>query len=165
LCRPPGAGGAARARLLDYALPAGVGAIAAVLMVTPHAIGLEPSLFASRLIVATPFFIAHAFAKRPRRYALAVGVSLAASALFPGVSGPTITAARNFYGVVRVTHDDSGQFVQLVHGNTVHGMQSNAPALHDQPLGYYHRQGPLGAIFDAFHAKAPTNASVGVIGL
>ena len=83
-----------------------------------------------------------------------------ASALFTGVSGPTITAARNFYGVVRVTHDDSGKFVQLVHGNTVHGMQSNAPALHDQPLGYYHRKGPLGAIFGEVQPDKPLNRTV-----
>ena len=157
--------GASRAKTLDYVLPALVGALAVGLLVMHRHLGLKPNDFLSRLIVATPFLIAHSFSKRPRRYALSVGAALVASTLFTGMSGSTIAAERNFYGVVRVTHDDSGRFVQLVHGNTVHGIQAVAPKDRETPLGYYHRTGPLGPIFRAFDAHAPADASVGVIGL
>jgi spermidine synthase len=170
LCRRvPAARDNPRERALDLVLPAATGALGVALLLGHRAVGLareDATGFVSRIVVvATPFLVAHGFLARPRRHALAIGAALAASTLFTAVSGRTVLAARNFYGVVRVRHDEGGRFVELVHGNTVHGLQSLDPSQRLTPLGYYHRTGPLGAIMDAWSAGAPSPARVGVIGL
>lgn len=76
-------------------------------------------------------------------------------------------AERNFFGITRVTRDPAGLFHQLVHGNTFHGRQHRDPDLRSEPLTYYHRLGPVGALFDAFRIR-PTHSQdphLGMIGL
>jgi hypothetical protein len=48
-------------------------------------------------------------------------------------------AARNFYGVIRVTSDEvsRGELRQLFHGTTTHGVQVNIPGLRSKPTAYY----------------------------
>ena len=48
-------------------------------------------------------------------------------------------AARNFYGVIRVTSEEvpSGEMRQLFHGTTTHGVQANVPGLRSKPTAYY----------------------------
>ena len=52
----------------------------------------------------------------------------------------------------------------LYHGNTVHGRQSTDPNRQHEPLSYFHRDGPLGQIFQAFNAN-PASRNVAVVGL
>ena len=71
---------------------------------------------------------------------------------------------RNFFGVLSVRVDILGECLNLEHGTTVHGMQSLDPSQRQEPLGYYHRESPIGQLFAALtpeRAKQP----VGVIGL
>jgi hypothetical protein len=154
-----------RERLLDVALPALVLLLGVGLLLARSALALDSGSFATRLVVSAPLLVAHGLLRRPLRYALAVGAGLLASTLFPGEAGRTVVAWRNFYGLIRVTHDDRERFVQLVHGNTVHGRQYLDPALRKVPLAYYDRSGPLGAIFAAWGARVPAPARVAVIGL
>ncbi len=54
----------------------------------------------------------------------------------------------------------------LVHGNTIHGMQHLDPRLRDEPLTYYHKDGPIGQYFQALAKKHDDRlTSVGLIGL
>ena len=53
---------------------------------------------------------------------------------------------------------------QLLNGATSHGQQSLFESQRHEPQGYYHRTGPLGAIFDALQPRRPL-AEVGVLGL
>jgi hypothetical protein len=71
---------------------------------------------------------------------------------------------RNFFGVLSVRVDTSGECLNLEHGTTVHGMQSLDPSQRQEPLGYYYRDSPIGQLFSAL---TPTRAKqpVGVIGL
>ncbi len=55
-------------------------------------------------------------------------------------------------------------FRKLIHGNTVHGMQSLDPEEQDFPLTYYHRNGPIGKLFEAL-AGDPRLENVALIGL
>jgi hypothetical protein len=51
----------------------------------------------------------------------------------------------------------------LVHGRTLHGIQSLDPARRNESLAYYHRTGPIGQVLTTFaHHPAKT---VGVVGL
>ncbi|MBI5623681.1 MAG: fused MFS/spermidine synthase [Elusimicrobia bacterium] len=69
-------------------------------------------------------------------------------------------ALRNFYGTYRVVED--GRMRMLMHGNTLHGMQSRDETRTREPIAYYHRLGPVGDVFELLGAGF---ADVGVVGL
>jgi hypothetical protein len=106
---------------------------------------------------------------RPRRFALGLVAVLLGGSVYSGAVGTTLVAERNFFGVVRVLRDPSGQFVQIVHGNTIHGRQRLDPAHRDEPSGYYSRLGPLEQVFDQLHAlqasAGKAGSAVAVVGL
>jgi len=82
-----------------------------------------------------------------------------------------LSAARNFYGVLRVVHRDdaSGPQVAMIHGRVVHGVQSLDERRRDLPTAYY---GPSSGIGVAMHRHPKRQLSgesgtlrVGMIGL
>ncbi len=76
-----------------------------------------------------------------------------------------IRRARSFFGVLRVTRDkDDKGYTELRHGTTLHGRQANDPERRAEPLSYYHREGPIGQLFDELHRRAPS-LRIAVIGL
>ncbi len=74
---------------------------------------------------------------------------------------PVLHAERTFFGVHRVLTDDRGRHL-LANGTTTHGMQDGRQP--DEPLGYYHREGPIGEYFANLDATGPSR-QVAVIGL
>jgi hypothetical protein len=76
----------------------------------------------------------------------------------------TLYQERSFFGVLRVKLDPQLKANVLTHGTTVHGLQSWDADRRDQPLGYYHRAGPLGQLFKALEGSAATQR-IGVVGL
>src|SRR5262249_32789916 len=88
-----------------------------------------------------------------------------AASLHPGPHGATLFYERNFFGVVRVTEEPDTGWHRMVHGNTEHGRQAwEDGRSQPEPLGYYHRHGPAGAIFQAINAR-PGSPAVAVCGL
>ncbi len=171
LCRAPAsvpAGSAPSAsRPRDDALVAiAIGLLAAALIALGRAAKLEPGGLAFKALLGLPLLVSYGLLDRPRRFALAVGATLIASSLYPGASGRTVVSLRSFFGVVKVTHDDAGRFVQLAHGNTIHGRQSLDPALRGVPVLYYHPTGPIADVFEAARRGAlAREPRVGAIGL
>lgn len=54
----------------------------------------------------------------------------------------------------------------IIHGTTMHGMQVyDHPEWSDRPLGYYHPDGPCGALMRVLHSIRPENARVCILGL
>src|SRR5205085_2052245 len=86
------------------------------------------------LIFGLPAAAALALARKPARYALALGAILFAGALDPGRLGETLHMERNFFGVVRVTKSPDGKFVYLVHGSTLLGQRKVDDPGHPLPL-------------------------------
>ena len=77
--------------------------------------------------------------------------------------------ARSFFGLHQVEEDTAfvnplPRFRRLIHGTTWHGFQHTDPARACEPLAYYHRQGPLGHVFDEFQTQGDQQ-QVAVIGL
>ncbi len=104
--------------------------------------------------------------RRPLRFALVALSVLAASGLGPGVSGRLLHIERNFFGVVRVTHDAERNVHRLFHGSTLHGQQSLDPALRREPSTYFTRSGPIGQVFAAIKPRLePPGARVAIVGL
>lgn len=54
-------------------------------------------------------------------------------------------ADRSFYGTIRVVETRDGQWRRLVHGTTVHGVQSTNETIAHTPTGYYGPQTPIGS--------------------
>ena len=69
------------------------------------------------------------------------------------MSGRLLHIERNFFGVVRVTHDAEQNVNRLFHGSTLHGQQSLDPALRREPSTYFTRSGPIGQVFRAMEAR------------
>lgn len=96
------------------------------------------------------------FAGRPVRFALGLGALL----LITSVPPTSMTAARTFFGVVRVERHGSEHV--LIDGTTVHGVENFSPGHRDEPLSYYSPQGPLGQIFRTFGDRLH---DMGIVGL
>ncbi len=77
---------------------------------------------------------------------------------------PSIASARNFYGILRVTHqtDHIGLMRELRHGRTRHGFQYHEYPQRTWPTSYY---GPHSGVGVALKALDQTNRRVGIIGL
>ena len=126
---------------------------------------MEQTAFTPRMqyVVAfgLPALLAFSVSRQPIRFGLAMGAILTVAAVFGSSRGHTVHSERTFFGVHRVAVDLSGAYHQLLHGGTIHGLQSLDPARRREPLGYFSAGGPVGQILGSF---APRPARVGVVG-
>lgn len=146
---------------LDVALPIAVAALT-LLLVT----GMQKTVFSPRtqylVAFGLPALVAFGFSRQPVRFGLAMGAILTVSTMFGSSRGHVVHSERTFFGVHRVAIDSSGAYHQLLHGGTIHGVQSVDPARRREPLGYYGAGGPAGQILGSL---APRPARIGVVGL
>ncbi|MFI5459785.1 MAG: spermidine synthase [Isosphaerales bacterium] len=112
------------------------------------------------------FFACVTAGRRPVRFALVVAAVLVAGGLSHGPSGRLLHIERNFFGVVRVTHDAERNVHRLFHGSTLHGQQSLDPALRREPSTYFTRSGPIGQVFGAIQPRIDLPGErVAIVGL
>ena len=89
--------------------------------------------------------------RRPLRFGLGIAAAFLASQFYIGPYGHILDMERSFFGVYRVANDPTGRFRDLLHGATLHGMQSLDPAKSRIPLAYYTAGGPAGQIASAVY--------------
>lgn len=154
-----------RATRLDLLMPLAIFALTAVLALVASRFDLDVVERVALALGIPLFLLNHFFAPRPLRFALGLAAVMLASVVFAESSGQTLHASRNFFGTLRVMTDSSGELRWLRHGSTLHGSQRTDPERVCQPLSYYHREGPLGSVFEAFDAKSDAAQSVAVVGL
>lgn len=153
-----------RAMRLDVLLPLAIFALTAALALVATRFEIT-GVERIALALGVPLILLnHLFAPRPLRFALGLAAVMLASVLFTATLDETLHASRNFFGTLRVT-TEGGDLRRLRHGSTLHGSEHTDPARACQPLSYYHREGPLGSVFDAFNAKPDAARSVAVVGL
>jgi hypothetical protein len=75
-----------------------------------------------------------------------------------------VIVGRSFYSVLRVAENYEPGYRGLIHGATVHGMQSYDPVLARRAVTYYAAEGPAGQVFAAF-APRLDKARIGIVGL
>jgi SAM-dependent methyltransferase len=166
--------GAAIARLrggrgaaVDVAAAAAVFTLAIVLDRTTG--GIERVPVRLGLAVGVPALVCYLISVRPAAFAGAIG-GLCVLAFGINAGGSDLVAARRtFFGVYRVTRETVATEppevrTTLVHGTTLHGIESTRADLAHEPLSYYHREGPIGQVFAALGAT-PLFDDVGLIGL
>jgi SAM-dependent methyltransferase len=123
---------------------------------------LKTTIAFDAVIVLTAFL----FRRRVLRFGLVLAVLvLTYRSLLPQFYGGTqfIYTARNFFGVKGVKYDLSTNSRRLLHGDTLHGLESLDPELVGQPLSYYHVTGPVGDVMRLLSQRAEQR--IGVVGL
>jgi len=80
---------------------------------------------------------------------------------FEGAS--RLYVARDFFGVKKVLYDSNENMRKLLHGDTMHGVESLDVSLAGQPLSYYHKTGPIGDVMEMLNPRP--HQHVGVVGL
>jgi hypothetical protein len=162
LLTPRIAKGPAPTRWVDIALPVALGVLVVLLdRVTPS----RDSLAAMLVIVGLPAIACFAFRRSPLRFALGLAVLFFVTPRALDIEGKTgIYHDRSFFGVYRVADVQDKRLRALYHGTTIHGAQNKEGPDRLEPLLYFHRAGPAGAIFGAMDGARPA-AGVAIIGL
>ncbi len=103
---------------------------------------------------------------RPLRFVLTIASVFLASSLTQGPSGHLLHAERNFFGLVKVTHDTELDANRLFHGSTLHGQQSQLPSLRGEPSTFFTRSGPIGQLFATVKSRFDgLGGQVAIVGL
>lgn len=110
----------------------------------------SPVTLRALLIYAVPIGLVVALWRRPRAIAMAVAPLLIAMGTI-GFDETTVWRERSFFGLHKVAFDPELDAYFVVHGTTVHGMQRRGESVEERlaPLLYFHREGPLGTLFEA----------------
>ncbi|HXQ34723.1 MAG TPA: hypothetical protein VN843_11990, partial [Anaerolineales bacterium] len=153
-----------RDRLLDFVLPAAAGLVTIGLVFLVSQYDVSPAMAVAIVFGIPLVIINHRFRSRPVRFALALGAVMLGSVVYSEVQNRTLHDERNFFGTLSVRLDPLGATRVLYHGNTIHGRQFINSSLPCEPLSYFHREGPLGQIFDAFNSN-PASTNVAIVGL
>ncbi len=124
--------------------------------------GGAPDINQQALLVGLPAFAAYLASGKPLAFALSLAVLMGAGTVGATQNVRVLHKDRTFFGVHTITLSESGRTVTLLHGTTIHGLESRAPQIAGMPLAYYHPDGPTGAIMGAFGATAQR---VGLVGL
>jgi SAM-dependent methyltransferase len=95
---------------------------------------------------------------------LSAGVGFVLLLLSYGFAPDLLFSGRNFFGTVQVKHIANRELNFLIHGSTMHGVQSTHPSLQNVPMAYYHFSGPFGDI-DSMVRRTPGTKRVGIVGL
>lgn len=136
----------------DFYQPAGVAIATLVTIVALRWAGDATGDVDNAVAFAVPALLCFGMKERPLRFALSYSVAMVSFALWSGWErGNEVYADRGFFGVNRVTLDDDGEFVNLYHGRTLHGLQRIGPERSTEPLSYYHHTGPMGQVFAALN--------------
>lgn len=169
-----------RARWLDLALPAALGALVALTGALVRTGALTSNTLVLLVQVALPCVLVLALRKRPLRFALAIAVLLVAVHVQTRSRGEVLHARRDFFGVHKVVRaqgpgihavDASGKrlstgflFHFLWDGTTMHGAQAQDEPLRREPTSYYAASGPLGELLDKVEPVQPLDR-IAVVGL
>jgi spermidine synthase len=146
------------------------GLVAAVIagVLTPLVVYMSRTQGLPPLVLALPlmaFSLAYIYSSRSR-----FGVGLALACVFIGGAlakpgtGNLIYARRSFFGVLRVFEAKKEHQHRLMHGTTLHGVESTQADLEAEPTTYYHAAGPVGQVFTKYKERL-SNGRIGVVGL
>jgi spermidine synthase len=166
-----------RGRRLDFGLPLALGVVVAGMVLVLQTADLDWGLDARGemlvrgLLFALPILALHRLRHRPLRFGLGVTALVVVSLVFGsspyvGSTNEVVHADRGFFGVHRVVYLELGEerYHYLLHGTTLHGMQSLDPARRQEPLAYFYRTGPIGQVFEALNEEQKLQ-EVAIVGL
>lgn len=142
-------------RWLDLLTPLAMVALSIALVIALKQYAAQPRLDIVSLVLGILASICVLCIERPTRFALTVGAMFLAVSAANIRGGHTLLVERNFFGIIRVQDESDGTFRYLTHGSTMHGLQrlkGGQPDPACEPLSYFTRSGPIGQVFEVFHA-------------
>jgi spermidine synthase len=161
-----------RSRAFDVVLPAALGLLSASMLwglkatdwayrpllgwlfqVTDGRVDISSRLVDLVLMYGLPLVLCYVFVKRPVRFGLGVAAVLVLSGLPGMLRGDRLHEERSYFGILTVKKQTSNghEYHTLIHGTTLHGLQCvDDKTLRQEPLSYYHRNGPVGTLFAAY---------------
>jgi hypothetical protein len=145
----------AHVRLIPYGI---VAALLAITIAPVGGLGLEVAL---RWLAVGGLLLL--VGGQPRFFALATGLVLVLATLV--LPGPVRFQERSFFGVTRVLVAPDGRSIQLMHGNTLHGLQATNPELRREPTAYYATTGPAGDVFAVMRKRLAEPRRPMVVGI
>jgi hypothetical protein len=142
--------------------------ILAVVMVAIalYAVGTRASAetYLIAALISLPLLISLRYVRRRGLDALRLLAAVLVCVLYVGSQGNMLYAERGFYGINRVRFNPATGTQILIHGETVHGVQSIDTSRRCQGLSYYYSTGPIGQVFSALDETRPA-LRVGIVGL
>jgi hypothetical protein len=93
------------------------------------------------------------FLRKPFLFGIGVAALLMTFVVSKDLKRDIVHRERSFFGVLTVTRDSDGSFMNLSHGTTLHGKQWLNPLNRSEPVSYYHRKGPVGEVFSEFSGR------------
>jgi hypothetical protein len=93
------------------------------------------------------------FLKKPFLFGIGIASVLLTVVVSKDLKQNVVHRERSFFGVLTVTRDVNGRFMNLSHGTTLHGMQWLNPINRFEPVAYYHKKGPAGQVFSEFKGR------------
>lgn len=153
-------------RALRYAFPALFGLLVLTFVVVLYRNDMGQGMFLTLYSLIAVVLYTYLFIKKqPIPFAIAFGILLILTSKYANYYGEqVILTSRNFYGVKKIRFDPEGNYNKLIHGDTIHGMQSTEPDRATEPLTYYYPTGPVGEVFSAYRGT-PITLKVGIVGL
>lgn len=153
----------ARARRLAFALTT----IGLILAFGPLNSGIreDHAVLASAALVAIILIGVACLAWRALFVALMCGLMLAQGGFDTIASMARSDTQRSYFGVYRIRDDEAGKTRFLLHGTTIHGVQSLDPRKRRTPLSYYGARSGAGRVLAQTEAMFGQKARVGVVGL
>jgi hypothetical protein len=149
-------------RVKQFLGPAAVGVMTATLLGLLLWTDAADSLMLPALGI--PTLMAFRLKQQPVLFASAIAAMLTAAALVVNPYGRVLETDRTFFGLYRVTENETGTYRYLYHGTTLHGVQATGGPDRGEPLTYYTADGPFGQAFAALPVMRETH-NVAVIGL
>ena len=89
-------------------------------------------------------------ASRQIRFGLGVAAIILVYTYYSTLGQNLILVERNFFGIHRISMDSSKKVISLYHNTTLHGSQVVEEKDQCIPTTYYHKEGPIGQMFEAF---------------
>ena len=102
--------------------------------------------------------------QRPIAFGLGFAAVMLGALPYLNTSTGILASERNFFGIWRVTEHPTTGIRRLHHGSTVHGVQLTYESQQCYAGSYYHKDGPIGQVFDVYNTKS-SNMPVAVTGL
>jgi hypothetical protein len=150
------------ALLTDGVVAAVLGACVTLALEAARSASSNGSFQSDSLILGLACGLSLNLARRPLRFALAMGAILLAPSLVSLPGQRVIARERSYFGIYRVMASDGTRMHALYDGTTLHGLERFG-ARRPQLLLYYSASGPVGQAFGEL--PRATTQRTGVIGL
>lgn len=119
-----------------------------VLHIKPNSIDMAVSYGLPALVCCGLLFL-----RKPFLFGIGVAALMMTLVVSKDLKRDIVHRERSFFGVLTVTRDADGSFMNLSHGTTLHGKQWLDPSKRPEPVSYYHRKGPVGEVFSEFSGR------------